>query len=212
MCNQVDTHIRTWERTGRLSHGELALVTEHVGQCRRCALAYGSLIPFLRRGAGQPSGLLATPGQLSERFTERIMERIVGKNPVGRFASARRRHPTTRLPIALAASAALLIAAGFLVWLWGYRTRGDEVLVRFELVAPEARGVTLVGDFNGWDPHRLAMKDATGDGDWQITIWLKKGREYTYNFLMDGRRWIADPSSSRQVDDGFGGMSSVLEL
>jgi len=35
---------------------------------------------------------------------------------------------------------------------------------------------------------------------------------YTYNFLLNGRRWIADPSSLRHVDDGFGGTSSVLDL
>lgn len=86
------------------------------------------------------------------------------------------------------------------------------MLVRFELVAPEAQNVNLVGDFSEWDPHRLAMKDATGEGDWQITIRLKKGQVHTYNFLMNGRQWIADPNSLRQVDDGFGGKSSVLEL
>ncbi len=125
---------------------------------------------------------------------------------------ARRRARALWLPLAAAAFASLLVAAGFLTWFWAVRPGREEVLVRFELAAPEARKVNLVGDFNAWDPRGLAMKDATGEGDWQISIRLKKGRVYTYNFLMDGRRWIADPSSLRRVNDGFGGTSTVLEL
>ena len=212
MCDRVDELIRSWERTGLLSPADLAVVSEHLAVCRRCASAYGALIPLLRHDAGRPSGLSADPGGLAESFADRLMGQLGGGKPAGGIVRARRRRVTPRLPIALAAGAALLIAAGFLAWFWGFRPGKEEVPVRFELIAPEARSVNLVGDFNGWDPHQLAMKDVTGEGDWQITVRLKKGRVYTYNFLMDGQRWITDPGSLRQVDDGFGGASSVLEL
>ena len=212
MCNRVAELIREWERTGQLSPEELALVGGHVGQCRRCASAHGALLPLLRLDAGRPSGLSAVPSPLSGSFTERLMGRLAAKTPAGGIALARRRARAVRLPLAVAASVALLIAAGFLAWFWGLRPGRQEVLVRFELVAPEARNVNLVGDFSDWDPHRLAMKDVSGEGDWQIAIRLKRGRVYTYNFLLNGRRWIADPSSLRHVDDGFGGTSSVLDL
>jgi 1,4-alpha-glucan branching enzyme len=112
----------------------------------------------------------------------------------------------------LAIAAVLLVAGGILSWIWRVQPGREDVLVRFELIAPEAQSVNLVGDFSDWDPHRFAMKDATGEGNWQIAIRLKKGQVYTYNFLMDGQQWIADPNSLRQVDDGFGGKNSVLEL
>jgi len=211
MCDRIDELMRAWERTGVLSQGELALLGAHLGQCRRCASAYGPLLPLLRRGAGGASGLSAAGRQLSEGFTEAFMARLAAA-PAVRAARPRRRGPAPRLQLAVAAAAALLAVAGFLGWFWGLLPGGEEILVRFELTAPEARNVNLVGDFSGWDPQRLAMKDATGNGDWQITVRLKKGRVYTYNFLMDGRRWVADPSSPRQVNDGFGGTSSVLEL
>ncbi|MBN1837315.1 MAG: hypothetical protein JW820_15780 [Spirochaetales bacterium] len=221
MCERVDELIRGWERTGVLSPEELALVSEHLARCRRCAGAYGALLPLLRRDAGGTPGLGASPGPLTEGFADRLLGRLGGALPARAGGVARIPRwgvfplggsRVARLHLVLAASAALLVAAGLVAWFWGYRPRGEEVLVRFELVAPEARQVNLVGDFNGWDPEGLAMKDATGKGEWRITVRLKKGKVYTYNFLMDGQRWIADPGSWRQVDDGFGGTSSVLEL
>ena len=53
---------------------------------------------------------------------------------------------------------------------------------------------------------------ARRSGTWEITIPLRKGSMYTYDFLVDGQRWIPDPGSRTQVDDGFGGLSSVLRL
>lgn len=206
MCRRVDELIREWERTGSLRPGELAGVGEHLRQCRRCACAYGALLPLLRHDAGGRSGLPVGPRALTARFTDQLMRRLAVTVP----ARAGRRG-AARLAFALAA-VAVLVAAGLGVWLGGLRPSGQEVLVRFELVAPEARSVSLVGDFNGWDPTRLPMRDATGEGAWRIAIRLKRGTVYTYNFLMDGREWVADPSSLRQVNDGFGGTSSVLEL
>jgi len=212
MCDRIAEIIRGWERTGLLGPGEFTLVSGHLGQCSRCASEYGALLPLLRRDADGSSGLSGAPGHLPEDFTETLMARLARTGPAGRAPHAHRRGLAPRLQIAMAAGAVLLVLAGFSAWFWGLRPGGEEILVRFELVAPEARNVNLVGDFNGWDPQRSAMKDASGEGDWQITVRLKKGHVYTYNFLMDGRRWVADPSSPRQVNDGFGGTSSVLEL
>lgn len=209
MCRRVDELIRAWERTGSLKTGELALVSEHLRRCRRCACAHAALLPLLRRDAGGRSGLPVGPvgpGTIPARFTEQLMRRLAATVP----ARAGRRG-AARLAFALAA-VAVLLAAGLGVWLGGLLPSGQEVLVRFELVAPEAGSVSLVGDFNGWDPNRLPMKDVTGQGTWRVAIRLKRGTVYTYNFLMDGRQWVADPGSLRQVDDGFGGTSSVLEL
>ncbi|MBN1835941.1 MAG: hypothetical protein JW820_08820 [Spirochaetales bacterium] len=215
MCKRVDELMREWERTGSLSPRDLAVVAAHVQQCPRCARLHGGLMPLLHRDAGgssSPARLDSEP--LPKDFAERFMRRLSSVTHAGRAA---RRGPRVwafraPLPLALAAGAAVLVAAGLLVWFGGLRPGRDEVLVRFELVAPEARSVSLVGDFNGWDPRRLPMKDATGQGLWQASVRLKRGSVYTYNFLMDSQRWVADPTSLRQVDDGFGGTSSLLEL
>ena len=211
-CKLVDELIRNWERTGTLNAGDFTLLNEHLELCRRCASMYGALVPLLRHDAGGSSGFSADPGHLSEGFTERLMEKLAGASRSRGVLSARRGRIAPPLRFVLAIAAVLLIGGGILPWIWRIQPGREDALVRFELVAPEAQSVNLVGDFNDWDPHRFAMKDATGEGNWQITIRLKKGQVYTYNFLMDGQKWIADPMSLRQVDDGFGGKSSVLEL
>ena len=94
---------------------------------------------------------------------------------------------------------------------------GDEsakpsVVVRFELVAPEAGSVSLVGDFNDWDDERHMLRDRDQDGVWEIEVPLQRGNVYTYNFLINGNEWIPDPSAVNHIEDPFGGEKSVLNL
>ncbi|HCL92626.1 MAG TPA: isoamylase early set domain-containing protein [Verrucomicrobiota bacterium] len=56
--------------------------------------------------------------------------------------------------------------------------------VNFICHAPEARAVSLVGDFNGWDPAALPMKQMP-DRSWLLTVELKHGH-HRYAFLVDG--------------------------
>jgi hypothetical protein len=82
--------------------------------------------------------------------------------------------------------------------------------VQFVLRAPRASSVTLVGDFNDWDTASSPMQKAAGDL-WTITIPLTAGR-YTYTFIVDGKRWVADPSAPRAPADEFGQPSSVVTV
>src|SRR2546423_15024609 len=61
--------------------------------------------------------------------------------------------------------------------------------VRFELFAPEANEVALVGSFNKWDPNAGHMARSP-DGNWTLDLSLEG--HYEYLFLVDGR-WVADP-------------------
>lgn len=88
--------------------------------------------------------------------------------------------------------------------------RKDISLVPFTLAAPDAESVSLVGNFNNWDPD--AGKMSKVNGIWEIKLELKKGQVYTYNYIIDGVEWITDPNSLLNVDDGFGGESSILKL
>lgn len=84
----------------------------------------------------------------------------------------------------------------------------DTVFVRFELVAPNAHSVSLAGSFNGWQPAGVKLVRRDG-GLWSATIALPIG-EYEYQFVVDGDRWIPDPTAHAQVQDGFGGTNSVI--
>jgi 1,4-alpha-glucan branching enzyme len=50
--------------------------------------------------------------------------------------------------------------------------------------APHAKSVSLVGDFNHWDPVAQPMKRMP-DRSWLLTVELKHGH-HQYAFLVDG--------------------------
>jgi 1,4-alpha-glucan branching enzyme len=50
--------------------------------------------------------------------------------------------------------------------------------------APQARSVSVVGDFNQWNPSSHAMKQMP-DKTWLLNIELKHGH-HRYAFLVDG--------------------------
>jgi hypothetical protein len=83
------------------------------------------------------------------------------------------------------------------------------VLVRFELVAPNAQQVAVAGSFNEWDEQRVPLTRNSANGLWSVTLPLRPG-EHQYLFVIDGDRWVPDPSAHAQVDDGFGQLNSVI--
>jgi hypothetical protein len=90
----------------------------------------------------------------------------------------------------------------------------DTVYIhRFMLVAPSAQHVALVGDFNDWDQAATTLQkvSASGAGLWTVEVSLPPGR-YSYAFLVDGQRWVADPAAPRAVGDDFGRPSSVVTV
>ncbi|HJQ67216.1 MAG TPA: isoamylase early set domain-containing protein [Gemmatimonadales bacterium] len=117
-------------------------------------------------------------------------------------------------PLRAAIAAAGL--AGLVLWLGMSRpsaaTGGaaDTTVVQFVLVAPGASSVALVGDFNDWDATTTPMRPVRRGELWSVTIPLSAGR-HRYAFLVDGSRWLADPSAPRAPDD-FGTPSSVVTV
>lgn len=80
---------------------------------------------------------------------------------------------------------------------------GQEVL--FVLPALDATDVSVVGNFNAWEPTPLSDDD--NDGIWTASIPLPPGR-YEYAFVIDGRWWGQDPLADEYVQS-FGEYSSV---
>ena len=85
-------------------------------------------------------------------------------------------------------------------------------MVRFVLDLPEARSVSLVGDFTEWKSDRYRLSRKNEEGRWEVRVRLRKNRVYTYNFVIDGEEWIPDPLAPYRVEDGFGGENSLLQL
>jgi hypothetical protein len=81
-------------------------------------------------------------------------------------------------------------------------------VVRFVFVAPYAAKVTLVGDFNGWNPSTMPMRRSADGRAWLLDVRLAPGR-HVYSFVVDGDL-APDPAAPRAGDDDFGVPSSVV--
>jgi len=82
--------------------------------------------------------------------------------------------------------------------------------VQFVLVAPDAKKVAVVGDFNGWDASHAAFQAKhRGGGVWSVTAPVPVGH-HRYSFVVDDSVWVADPTAPRAVDNDFGMPNSAL--
>lgn len=89
--------------------------------------------------------------------------------------------------------------------------RTDTTIVRFVLVALGASTVALVGDFNDWNVASTPLDSPADDGVWTIAVALPPGR-HQYAFMVDGERWVTDPSAPTAVEDSFGLPNSVVTV
>lgn len=82
--------------------------------------------------------------------------------------------------------------------------------VQFVLVAPDARKVAVVGDFNGWNAqHASYQAKPRGGGVWAVTAALPIGH-HRYSFVVDDSLWVADPIAPRAIDSDFGVINSAI--
>jgi hypothetical protein len=138
----------------------------------------------------------------------------------------RRRRTINLTPLAslAAALAFAAVGAGVMYSVLGSRTTRDVAdaaaprpplvgasnrqPVRFELAAPRASRVMLVGSFNEWDPAATPLVRDAATGKWVVSVRLPPGR-HVYAFVVDGDV-TADPAAPRAADDDFGSVNSVV--
>lgn len=88
--------------------------------------------------------------------------------------------------------------------------RRDTVyMVRFVLADADAHTVSLVGDFNEWEKRATPLRSAK-PGVWTAQVALPPGR-HEYAYVVDGKRWVADPAAD-DVSDDFDTPSSVVTV
>lgn len=90
----------------------------------------------------------------------------------------------------------------------------DEIVrqrpkAKFELSAPFANEVLLIGDFNSWNASGLRLKKDVS-GLWKFELELKPGK-YEYKFIVDGK-WQNDPLNVNTVLNSYGTTNSVKEI
>jgi hypothetical protein len=67
--------------------------------------------------------------------------------------------------------------------------------------------VSVAGDFNGWMPEPL---EPAGEGTWRLSRPAPPPGRHLYKLVVDGHRWIPDPSNAVREPDPYGGFNSVL--
>ena len=134
---------------------------------------------------------LAVPYRAAHRLPAAPMQEI--EDPYAFGAGARRsRRPSARRRHAITSSARTLGA--HLIAIDGVRG------VRFAVWAPNARRVSVVGDFNAWDGRRHPMRLRHGAGVWELFIpGLGAGALYKYELLGPRRRAAAAEGRSVRV-------------
>ena len=75
--------------------------------------------------------------------------------------------------------------------------------------APQAKSVSLVGDFNQWNPAAHPMKQMP-DQAWMITMELKHGH-HRYAFVVDGQLTL-DPRGQGITRNNKGERVSLLPV
>ena len=81
--------------------------------------------------------------------------------------------------------------------------------ITFSLVAPRAREVSLVADFNDWQPGTHPMKKGR-HGQWSRTVFLLPGT-YEYKFYIDGT-WQADERNALGCANKYGTRNSIVNV
>ncbi len=81
--------------------------------------------------------------------------------------------------------------------------------VEFRVYKPQARFISLVGDFNHWNPENDLLRRGE-DSIWRLKKRLAPG-EYRYKFVVDGR-WEVDYFNGQSAADETGGVCSLLRV
>lgn len=175
---------------------------------------------------GEVAEELKRPAAVDAAFDDRVM-RVVRRLPVHKrlslWARAVRPRTLTLRPLPWAVGGVLAAAA--LIFLALPARRGDDSAtagrertaetaarshdVQFVLVAPTARKVAVVGDFNDWDRHGALDASHQGGGVWAVTARIPSGH-HRYAFVVDDSLWVPDPAAPRVADSDFGTPTSAL--
>ena len=85
----------------------------------------------------------------------------------------------------------------------------DGPTVHFVYYGPEARRVSLVGEFNQWNRRGIAMTPLRDTGFFYHTMQVRGPARVEYKIIVDGE-WVTDPFCPNVVDNGIGEQNSFF--
>jgi 1,4-alpha-glucan branching enzyme len=85
-----------------------------------------------------------------------------------------------------------------------------SVKVTFAVSVDECdQPVSVVGDFNGWDPLATPLRKRS-NGTRSATLVVPTGRSYRFKYLADGGTWFCDSEADAYADNDFAATDSLL--
>ena len=217
-CQNIREYIEDYLE-GRLSAQEAAEIEEHLDSCSDCQKEFKQWQKLFQELSSLSTSL--TEEQPSSDFTARVMQKIAQQETITTKGWWDKVHHLLTLPrvsLKWAAALGMVLVTLFL----GYNIYFSpvtqycpnnlaEITFSMRADASQVKSIAVVGDFNDWDPTRNLLTDKNNDGIWTVTLKLEPGR-YEYMFILDGQKWVPDPSAYRYVSDGFGNKNAVLEI
>jgi hypothetical protein len=161
---------------------------------------------------------LQRPVVLDDSFERRVMVRVrrfhaqnrARRGKLATLGASISHHPAWSA--AIAASILAVASAGIMNVRARTGVSASGVVVEpttFVLVAPAARSVAVVGDFNNWGLGDSALVATNNQGVWSVTARVPAG-VHRYAFVVNGKQWMADPTALGSSGDDFGMPSSAL--
>lgn len=93
-----------------------------------------------------------------------------------------------------------------------YSTDGGTCSVTFVFdrrPGPRPQRVSVVGDFNNWDPDADRMKRRK-DGSFSISKRLSSGASYEFRYLVDGESWQNESTADAFAPTPFGDAENCI--
>ncbi|VAX25742.1 hypothetical protein MNBD_IGNAVI01-1521 [hydrothermal vent metagenome] len=72
--------------------------------------------------------------------------------------------------------------------------------------------ISLVGDFNNWDPKANIFSETEKDGTYSLSIVFDSGNEYQFRYLGDGVHWFNEHEADKEIETYFPGATNSIVI
>ena len=145
-----------------------------------------------------------------EGFVQQVATALPDRNRIALKARIRSLWPSGRTWITPVLAGAMTAAIIITIIPHVFGTR-ESFNVTFELHAPTANRVELIGSFNNWERGEILLEGPDATGYWSVSVPMHHGR-HEYLFVIDGKKFLADPSAPFHRPDGFGRINAILDI
>ena len=88
--------------------------------------------------------------------------------------------------------------------------QGDVVKVTFALASSDVSApVSVVGEFNGWDPYAHPLKKRS-NGTLSAIVDVASGQTWRFKYLGVNGNWFCDPDADTVTNDEYDTLDSLL--